>query len=278
MKTMKALLALALLALAGSAYSTPVSITLTTHNQRSSSGTLSTLVWRNCGAPGTAPPCYNFLNPWTLTNIDATGSTAAWTWDDATGVLAMTGLFITSSWVSSNPAGSSVLADRVVDLTVDTTNSTTTAASYRCIEGTFLAGVGANGCGNYLLGGNAISDSSVDYMGPPADPGSPYVGAPNGTDPYCVTRTLGGDDVSTGNPRGLRTAAAYPGCDATAAAFDLYTVVQNSGGFLVVSNGIPLGSPNANWLTFVVPVPAAVWLFGSALGLLGWVRRRATSD
>jgi len=25
-----------------------------------------------------------------------------------------------------------------------------------------------------------------------------------------------------------------------------------------------------------VPVPAAVWLFGSALGLLGWVRRRAT--
>jgi len=27
----------------------------------------------------------------------------------------------------------------------------------------------------------------------------------------------------------------------------------------------------------VVPVPAAVWLFGSALGLLGWVRRRQTN-
>ena len=25
----------------------------------------------------------------------------------------------------------------------------------------------------------------------------------------------------------------------------------------------------------VIPVPAAVWLFGSALGLLGWIRRRA---
>ena len=27
----------------------------------------------------------------------------------------------------------------------------------------------------------------------------------------------------------------------------------------------------------VVPVPASAWLFGSALGLLGWVRRRAVA-
>jgi hypothetical protein len=28
------------------------------------------------------------------------------------------------------------------------------------------------------------------------------------------------------------------------------------------------------WTTNVVPIPAAVWLFGSSLGLLGWFRRR----
>jgi hypothetical protein len=44
--------------------------------------------------------------------------------------------------------------------------------------------------------------------------------------------------------------------------------------------GVPLGGTQENsqawmWAKFtVVPVPAAAWLFGSALGLLAWVRRR----
>jgi hypothetical protein len=33
----------------------------------------------------------------------------------------------------------------------------------------------------------------------------------------------------------------------------------------------------ADFTPAVVPVPAAVWLFGSALGLLGWIRKRTTA-
>jgi len=39
--------------------------------------------------------------------------------------------------------------------------------------------------------------------------------------------------------------------------------------------GAPSSSSAYGFTLQVVPVPAAVWLFGSALGLLGWARRKA---
>ena len=42
-------------------------------------------------------------------------------------------------------------------------------------------------------------------------------------------------------------------------------------------NGLPPVGDEVAYATFsVVPVPAAVWLFGSALGMLGWIRRRSS--
>lgn len=285
MKIMKALMTLALIAIASSVYAAPQAVSLLTYNSRSGGGTLSTLAWMGPGTgctPTAGSGCYQFsgTHAWTTGNIDPTGSTAAWTWDNDTGVLSMTGLFVASSFVGSNPTGTPILGDRVTDLVIDTVADTATGSTtYRCIEGTFLAGVGSHGCGSYSLGGNFANESSRDYMGPPADPvpgnNGSYVGAANGALPYCVVVTLGGDDASTGPARGAATAAAGGGCDATAGAFNWFTVASYSGGFLVLSNGIATTAPNTSYLTFAVPVPAAVWLFGSALGLLGWIRRRA---
>lgn len=53
------------------------------------------------------------------------------------------------------------------------------------------------------------------------------------------------------------------------------TLDQGNGTFSL-TGGI-LGEAFGTGSFQVIPVPAAAWLFGSALGLLGWIRRRATS-
>ena len=58
--------------MAGAASAAPVSVRLDAHNQRSSSGTLSTLKWKTCAPTGTTNPCLSTTNAWTLAN--ATGS------------------------------------------------------------------------------------------------------------------------------------------------------------------------------------------------------------
>lgn len=248
----KVIFAVVMLLTASAAMAVPTA-TLVSHHQRSSSGSLSTLIWdgsNTAGAGGMA--------------VGAVASTATWTWDHTT--LTGTGLYFATSHIGSMPLGSSVIGDRVVDLVLNTGNSTTSATSYECREGNFLAGVGAHGCANVSTGVNFTYQGTLAYN--------------VGGNANCVTRTVGGDDMSTGNPRGLFSAAAAGGCSAVDGAFDMWTVVDSwngtPGDTLVLSNGIALTAAGTNYMTFtVVPVPAAVWLFGSALGLFGWIRRRA---
>jgi len=242
-----------------------ITVELIAHNQRSSSGTLSTLKWSGCTTYGTTTPCINPGNT-TLSGMGITASTAVWDWNAGTGVLTMTGTFNTASTLGSSGAAAAtvVLGDKVTNMVIDTTNDTTTAASYACAEGNFLAGVGAHGCANLSLGDNFEYNSSMLYnVGGAAD---------------CVQRTIGGDDVSTGNPRGVTNRLAGGGCDATDGAFTLWTVVQDnlgSGGTLIISNGVDIASAGTNYLTFqVVPVPAAAWLVAPAILAAGRFARR----
>jgi len=180
-----------------------VELTLVSDNTRSSSATLSYQKWATCADTSTTAPCISTTNSWTLAN--QTGSTATWAWDGTT--LTATGMFQTTSHLSSNPNASSVISDKSVDLVINTGTMTTTAASYSCIEGNFLANVGANGCLNTSTGGDFTNNSSALYN--------------VGGDATCVQRTVGGDDSSTGNPRGLVSRAGGGGCDPIDGAYDL---------------------------------------------------------
>ena len=215
-----------------------VALTLVADNTRSGSGALSTQVFKSCTPPSNAPGtgCSTFASGWQVAN-GVTASTATWAWDGTT--LTATGMFQTTSHLSSNPFGPSIISDKTVDLVINTGATTTTATSYNCIEGSFLAGVGANGCLNTLLGDNFANESTALYN--------------VGGDANCVQRTLGGDDVSTGNPRGLQSVAGGGGCDPTDGAYDLWTVVTDNtatGGQLILSNGIAITAAGTHYMTF----------------------------
>ncbi|MEZ5563822.1 MAG: Ig-like domain-containing protein [Gammaproteobacteria bacterium] len=234
-----------LLLLAVSSVAGAVELTLVADNTRSSSGTLSYQVFQACTPPSNAAGtgCSTFGSTWQVAN-GVTGSTATWDWDGTT--LAATGTFQSTSHLSSNPAASAVISDKSVNLTINTGTMTTTATSYTCIEGNFLANVGANGCLNTSTGTNFANESSALYN--------------VGGNANCVNRTVGGDDTSTGNVRGLMSVAGGGGCDATDGAYDLWTVVSDNtatGGQLILSNGIDIAAAGTHYMTFQAVVPAA---------------------
>jgi len=200
---------------------------------------------------------------YTLTgNSTAPATDATWTYDDVTGVLTGTGTLTAAiqPFGPNNP----IFSHTMVDPSIAGGVASAASGSYACINGPFAGIVGSNICGNYGLGANFTDDSVFTYDA-------------NGRD---FTRMIMGDDVDEGVD-GVQTIAFM---DMNVVQYD------GPGGLLVLQtddwfnddNGIcdeanPCDSAGAQLTFSVVPIPAAVWLFGSALGLLGFARRRVTA-
>ena len=221
-----------------------VELTLVADNTRSSSGTLSYQKWATCARYlGRLPRASVTTNSWTLAN--QTGSTATWDWDGTT--LTATGMFQTTSHLSSNPNGSAVISDKTVDLVINTGTSTTTATQLQLYRRQLPGQRRCQWLSEYL--------DRHQFQQRAALPCTTLA-----VTPTCVQRTLGGDDTSTGNPRGLMSIAGGGGCDPTDGAYNLWTIVTDdtaTGGQLILSNGIDLAAAGTHYMTFQAVVPAA---------------------
>ena len=157
-------------------------------HQRSTGGTLSSLMFKagaaqGCPGPSYQQPCYNpnnaFVVPRTII-LDVGAGPPAFDWNGT--ALTGTGLFWATSYINSNPNSTAVISDKVTNLSITPGTSTTTVATYECVEGTFLVGVGAIGCKNINLGLNLVDNSPTAWQ--------------VGGNPYCVSQTIGSDDYS----------------------------------------------------------------------------------
>jgi len=129
-----------------------------------------------------------------------------------------------------------------------------TGTTWACIEGNFGLAVAASICGNYNFGPTTVNES---------------VYTPTATG---ATVTIGGDDGAIGPPQSL--ANSYSSMVATSLGGGAYSLHNTNGATVSTSTTgydfiFQQGPPD------LIPVPAAVWLFGSALGLMGVLRRKS---
>jgi hypothetical protein len=194
------------------------------------------------------------------------GTTATYDFDGTT--LTSSGLTSLHYQINPNDANTVLNTALIEDLTM-TMGGAAAATSYECVEGawgSFFYNFNANLCGNWDLGGNRVDESNITY----AD--------------TSWTRTMGGDDWVYSDPQQL---SDYDNTTVNDSSY--YAGLVNATGQVAMStyswDGEILKIHNmtggkTTTMTFEVssvPVPAAAWMFGSALiGLFGLNRKKTS--
>ena len=112
-----------------------------------------------------------------------------------------------------------------------------------------------HGVEDALFGANFASNSTTTW-----GPGTAF------------SRTLGGDDAAAGAQQSIASLNTM----ATISLVGTSLVLRNATCNSTVCNGTTSFNNGQQWTLATVPVPAAVWLFGSALGLFSLIRRRSS--
>lgn len=165
-----------------------------------------------------------------------------------------------------------------------------------------LASVSAQAFTVDLDGNNATGINNLDIGGTAYDVTFEFVQASTANGPTCAPSVP--CDIFFGNETAADAAAnAINAALNSTVAVSVGSTSKNSffvpwaagGGNIDASQGTTPGLPGAwqfigasldstdlieyaRFTPAVIPVPAAVWLFGSALGLLGWIRRRSSNQ
>jgi hypothetical protein len=203
-------------------------------------------------------------------------------------------------WVIRNSDSSAVAQD--LGLQISQINLATTAVNLDSIVSGFISGSGGLSGVTYSVTAAAVTGSTGTYLTTLLNSPPPTIknGVINGTWKSAITNTsVGALNAGDGTPASTNNAyGPFPATDLTnptLSGFNLWgSSTDNTGpgdGDLYlnkyVSGTAPTGNAavnapfadvrvrlTADQLQFV-PLPAAVWLFGSAVGLLGLARRKA---
>lgn len=194
--------------------------------------------------PATLVSVLQYSSNGTSTLVAQAGNNGVWQLDTGTGVASM----VSGTYKYSVKLGPTYLFTHTMTGGVIGGGAAGAATTWSCTEGTFGTTVGASLCGNYSWGENFTDDSTY---------------TPTATGAIV---TIGGDDAALGPPQSVAT---YDGMTASAisgaaAGFQRY----------LLSNHVGNAGTDFRFDVAVVPVPGAIWLFGSALGFLGVARRR----